>query len=222
MVYGGPHIKGDSWQAQDMYAWEARTPPLTNVHHLAERPPKSFKRETKDITFTDADGRWVHHPHNDPLVITTTIGNMNIHRTLVDNGSSVDILYLRAYEQMELKLHQHTFTPTPLYGFTGDNLTPRGSIKLAMTIGTYPRVSTVMANFLVVDCPSAFNSILGRPALKELRVVTSIHHLLMKFLTLNGISQVYGSQSKARECYNRFLRTANKDKKCEQARVVSD
>ena len=130
------------------------------MHHLEEKPFESFKREIEDITFIDADGRWVHYPHNDPLVITTTIGNMNVHQTLVDNGSSIDILYLGAYEQMELRLYQLTPTPTPLYKFTGDNLTPKGSIKLAMTVGTYPRVSTVMENFLVVDYPSAFNAVL--------------------------------------------------------------
>ena len=164
----------------------------------------------------------MNHPHNDPLVIITTIGNMNIHRTLVDNDSSVDILYLEAYEQMGHRLHQLTPTPTPLYEFNGDSLTPIGSIKLALTVDTYPWISTVMANFLVVGCPSAFNVVLGRPALKELRVITSIHHLLMKFPTPNGVGQVRGCQSEAIECHNRSFQTTEKDKKCEQALVVSD
>ena len=103
----------------------------------------------------------MHHPHNDPLVITTTIGNMNIHLTLMDKGSSVDILYLGAYKKMGLGLHQLTPTPTPLYGFTGNSLTLVGSIKLAMIVGTYPRISIVMTNLLVVDCPSTFNAVLG-------------------------------------------------------------
>ena len=102
----------------------------------------------------------------------------------------MDILYLGAYEQIGLGLHKLTPTPTPLYGFTRDSLIPVGSIKLAMTVGTYPRISIVMANFLVVDCPSAFNVILGRLTLKDLGVVTSIHHLLMKFPTPNGVGQV--------------------------------
>ena len=88
---------------------------------------------------------------------------------------------------MGLRLHKLTPTPTPLYGFTGDSLIPVGSIKLAMIIGTYPRISIVMANFLVVDCPSTFNAVLGQPTLKELRAMTSIHHMLMKFLTPNGV-----------------------------------
>ena len=80
----------------------------------------------------------------------------------------MDILDLGAYKQMGLRLHQLSPTPTPLYRFTRDSMTPKECIKLAMTVGNYPRISTVMANFLVMDCPSVFNAVLGRPALKEL------------------------------------------------------
>ena len=157
------------------------------MHHLEEKPSKNSRKELEEITFIKADGQWVHHPYNDLLVITTTVGNMNVHRKLVDNGSSVDILYLNAYEKVGLGLHKLIPTPTPLYGFTRDSLIPVGSINLAIIVGTYLRISTVMANFFVVDYPSAFNAVLGRLTLKELRAVTSIHHLLMKFPTSNGV-----------------------------------
>ena len=98
MVNGGSYIGEDSQRARERYTWEARTSPLTNVQHLEEKLSNSSKKESEEIAFTNADGRWVHHPHNDPLVITSTIRNMNVHRTLVDNRSSVDILYLGAYE----------------------------------------------------------------------------------------------------------------------------
>jgi hypothetical protein len=39
-------------------------------------------------------------PHDDALVVIMTVANHAIHRILVDNGSSVDILYWPAFKQM--------------------------------------------------------------------------------------------------------------------------
>ncbi|PON33959.1 hypothetical protein PanWU01x14_348440 [Parasponia andersonii] len=68
-----------------------------------------------------------------------------------------------------------------------------------------------MTQFLVVDCPSAFNVVLGRPTLRELRAVTSIYHLTMKFPTQYGVGEVRGNQYDARICYNNSLKLAAKD-----------
>ena len=111
------------------------------------------------------------------------VANHDVHRILVDNGSSIDILYFQVYERMGLKVGDLKPSPNLVYGFTGDSIIPLGVITLPMTLGKYPRQSCIMADFLVIDQPSAFNTILGRPSLRELRAITSIHHLLMKFPT---------------------------------------
>ena len=54
------------------------------------------------ITFTDADAEKVHHPHDDAIVITLLIADYTTRRVLVDNGSSADILYYPAFQQMRL------------------------------------------------------------------------------------------------------------------------
>lgn len=81
-IIGGPYIGGMSRNSMKNFAREARGSPLTNVLHLAERPPKLFKGEAVDITFTEDDARHVHHPHNDALVVTISISGMNVHRVL--------------------------------------------------------------------------------------------------------------------------------------------
>ena len=83
-----------------------------------------------------------------------------------------------------------TSTTSPLYGFTEDSVILEGTIKLAVTLGEPPRTMTVMINFLPVKCPLAFNGVLGRPLLKALKAVMSIHYLTMKFPTTVGIDQV--------------------------------
>ncbi|XP_022876923.1 uncharacterized protein LOC111395145 [Olea europaea var. sylvestris] len=90
--------------------------------------------------------------------------------------------------------HQLTPTTTPLYGFTGDSITPRGKMTLAVEMGESPQTMMNFMEFLVVDSRSAYHGVLGRPALKELGAVTSIHHLYMKFPTKNGVATVKGDQ----------------------------
>ncbi|GFZ12348.1 hypothetical protein Acr_23g0007330 [Actinidia rufa] len=58
--------------------------------------------------------------------------------------------------------------------------------------------TTVWQDFIVVDCPSPYNSILGQPTLGRIKAITSTYHLKMKFPTLTGIGEVKGDQKVAR------------------------
>ena len=159
-----------------------------------KRPTKQFREEIDDITFSVREAHHVRHPYCDALVIKAMIANNNVHKMLVDNGSSVDILYFQAFERMGLKVSELKPSPNLVYNFTGDSIIPLGLISLLMTLGEYSRQSCVMTDFLVIDQPSAFNAVVGRPSLKELRAITSIHHLLMKFPTPRGVGEVKGDQ----------------------------
>ena len=91
------------------------------------------------------------------------IQNLNVHCTLVDDRSSVDILYLEAFKKMGLDNRVLKPSTSPLFGFMNNYITPVGTITLPITLGDYPRQATCMANFVVVDCQSAFNVVIGRP-----------------------------------------------------------
>ena len=106
---------------------------------------------------------------------------------------------------------------SPFYKFTGDSVIPEGTIKLAVTLREPPQMATVMIDFLVVKCPSVFNRVLGRPLLKVLKVVTSIHCLIMKLPTVVGVSQVRGRQRNSRECYNKSLELAEMEPELPEA-----
>ncbi|KAL2479828.1 Uncharacterized protein Adt_32794 [Abeliophyllum distichum] len=66
--------------------------------------------------------------------------------------------------------------------------------------------------FLIVDTRSSYHGVLGRPALKDLQAVTSIHHLAMKFLTSGGVAKIRNNQTEARACYMNALRKVAKRK----------
>ena len=59
-----------------------------------------------------------------------------------------------------------------------------------------------MMDFLVVDQPSAYNAIIGRPGLNKLRAATLTYHLMIKFPIKEGVGEVKGDQLAARRCYN--------------------
>ena len=50
------------------------------------------------MSFNEADAWGVRQPYNDPLFIMLNIEGFNTKRILVDNGSSVDIIYLPAFQ----------------------------------------------------------------------------------------------------------------------------
>ena len=80
--------------------------------------------------------------------------------------------------------------------------------------------------FLVVDCSSAYNAILGQPTLNAWKAVTSTYHLMIKFPTDYGVKELYGDQIAARECYimmlemDNHLQTMNIEEQWTMAKLV--
>ena len=64
--------------------------------------PKMALIENSIIGFSEEDARRLHHPYDDALVVSIRVGDYNTHQVLVDNGSSVDILYYPAFQQMRI------------------------------------------------------------------------------------------------------------------------
>ena len=50
------------------------------------------------IGFMEEDAQRLHHPHDDALIVSICVRDYNTHRVLVDNGSSIDILYYLAFQ----------------------------------------------------------------------------------------------------------------------------
>jgi hypothetical protein len=140
------------------------------------------------------------------LVVTLAIANHNIHRVLVNTESSADIIYKSAFELMSIDQGKLVPTRGPLVGFSGEQVLPMGAIELPVMAGTSPRQKTIMVKFLVVDGRSAYNVILGRPALNDLGAITSTTHLCMKFPTDSRVGVVRRDQKSARMCYNATLK----------------
>ncbi|XP_073290525.1 uncharacterized protein [Primulina huaijiensis] len=139
------------------------------------------------ISFGPEDLRGVVAPHNDALVVTAFIANYDV---------------VEGFE----------FEPvsTPLYGFAGHTIPPLGQIVIPLSLGNDPRRVTKMITFTVVDIPSSYNGILGRPALKDFGALASTYHQKLKFSVGKGIGVLCGDQKVVRRCYERIVKKEEK------------
>ena len=94
----------------------------------------------------------------------------------------------------------------PLVEFGGTRAHYLGAVTLSITIRDYPQQITRDVTFLVVECSSAYNAILGHPTLNSWNAVTLTYHLMIKFLIEYVAGEVQGDQVVACECYIAMLK----------------
>ena len=76
------------------------------------------------ISFSTNDLRDVQLPHNDPLVVTLRIGNYDVQRVLIDQGSFAEVMYQDLYEKLGLVEAELIGFTTPIFGFSGEPVMP--------------------------------------------------------------------------------------------------
>ena len=133
---------------------------VVQIVQLSGRLPRTRGADEQAITFTDEDARRDHHPHDNAIIITLLIADYTTRRVLIDNESSTDILYYPAFQQMRFGRDQVRPVNAPLVGFGGVKVQPMDIITLVV-VGAYPQQITKKVNFLIVDCSSSYNAIIG-------------------------------------------------------------
>ncbi|CAL2264967.1 unnamed protein product [Prunus armeniaca] len=87
-----------------------------------------------------------------------------------------------------------------------------------------PRRTFIYTHFLVVDCLTTYNAIIGKPALTRMKAILSSPMLLLKFPTHSGVGQRRGEQLSTRVCYvssTRESATRVLERKAPESLVVS-
>jgi len=148
-------------------------------------------------------------PHdNDPVEIWLVTAGKRVHRVIVDQGSSTDVMFMTTFNQLQLSTDQLRPYTGCLYGFARDQVEVRGHIELSTTFTDGATSRTTNIRYLVFNAPSSYNILLGRLALNMLEAVPSTRLMKMKLPSLEGaVITIKSDQKEAKRCYENSLKT---------------
>ncbi|XP_072071914.1 uncharacterized protein [Arachis hypogaea] len=96
---------------------------LKEIYHVGEG---SRSPDLPTISFTKEDAAGIIPGHDDPVVITIIVANANLHRTLVDQGCSADILFKSAFDKLGLEEKElRAYPQQPIRARRRSNPAPR-------------------------------------------------------------------------------------------------
>ena len=201
MISGGFVGGGESSSAKKAHLRSIISEGTLEVKAISKLP-----RLDTTITFSDFHMEGCQHPHDVPLVIRAIVANKTIHKVLVDNGSSADIIFASAFDKIGIGREKLELVSTYVSGLSGKRVLLMGSTQMVLTLGDPPCQAMTIARFLIVDASSAYNMLLGRPSLNAIGVVPCAYHMVIKFPTANGVGMVRGNHHIARECYSASMK----------------
>jgi len=138
-----------------------------------------------------------------PLLMRASMANTGVCRVLIDTRASFNIMYTSLFKTLHLTEKNHSpYVGNELYSFNGSSTQPWGCIELLVTFGEKEARKTIKIPFLVIDCPSLYNCIIGRTELAQLGAACSTAHLKLKYHAKDGIiASLNRDIEAARRCF---------------------
>ena len=133
VISGGFTGGGESSSARKAHLRSIRSGETLEVQVVSKSPRLDTTR-----TFSNSDMEGCQHPHDDPLVIRAIMANKTVHKVLIDNGSSIDIIFVSAFDKMGIGREKLEPVSAHLLGFSGEKVLPLGLTQLVLTLGNPP------------------------------------------------------------------------------------
>ncbi|KAL5800165.1 hypothetical protein ACOSQ4_033049 [Xanthoceras sorbifolium] len=196
VISGGSEVNGVTYSEAKHHSRQAGRTEVRQTH--TADPTYNYP-----ISFSNDEHTDLFNPHHDALVISLTVANCLIKRILVDNESSTNVLFLGALREMHIDECNIVRRLTIMVGFSGEYKNTIGEIVLPV----YTEGINLNTRFLILNCPSSYNIIMGRPWIHEMRAVPSTYHQVICFPTRWGVHDIRGQQKTLRDCYQNTIKT---------------
>jgi hypothetical protein len=151
-------------------------PNAREIGHVNTETPQPLRWSEFPITFSRKD-HWVHipDPGTYPLVVNPIVDGVFLPKTLIDGGSSLNIIFTETLRKMDFDFNKMTSYDEPFYGVVpGKAMYLIGCVCLSVTFGTKENFRTEYLTFEVVDFRFTYPAILSRPMLAKFVAIP--HH----------------------------------------------
>jgi hypothetical protein len=147
------------------------------------------------IRFSRADHpRKVPRTGHAPMVLKVQTGGYGIRQVFMDVGSGINLIYIRTPKEMNISLEWLKPTYCSFHGIVpGSTNHPLGKIELNFCFSNSGYFHREKLEFEVMEWPSQYHAILGRPAFVKFMAVPHYAYLALKILGPKGIITVQGS-----------------------------
>jgi hypothetical protein len=116
------------------------------------------------------------------MVLKAQIGGYDIGRVFMDAGSGINLIYARTLRATSISLESLKPTDCSFLGIApGSANYPLGKIELDVCFGDSGNYHREKLEFKVMDWPSQYHAILGRPAFAKFMAVPHYAYLTLKF-----------------------------------------
>ena len=164
--------------------------------------PRYLDWSEHDITWSRADhAPAIEYPGRVALVVRPKVCDYWLPKTLMDGGSSINILYTDTFRRLGLPHSAIEPTGTTFHGIVpGRKAYPIGKVALPVTFGTPANYRTERIYFELVDFKSPYHCVLGRQAFAKFMAVSHYAYNMLKIPGPGGVITIHGDPDMALEC----------------------
>jgi hypothetical protein len=193
MIYGG-QVANASARHRKQERWE--------VCSVSVEAPVYLDWSDKPITFDQGDHPdCVPSPGRYSLVVDPVIGNAKLTKVLMDEGSSLNIIYAETLGLLGIDLSTIRAGAAPFHRIVpGKRVLPLGQLDLPVCFGTPSNFRRETLTSEVVGFRGTYHAVLGRPCYAKFMAVPNYTYLKLKMPGPNGVITMGSMYRHVYEC----------------------
>jgi hypothetical protein len=181
------------------------------VNAVVADVPRWLNWSELSITWSREDhAPHIMYPGRVALIVEPKVAEYWLPKTLMDGGSTINIMYYDTFRRLELPDSPLETTSVTFRGIVpGRKAFPIGKVTLPVTFGTPATYHTERISFEVVNFHSLYHCILGRQAFAKFMATPHYAYNMMRLPGPHNVITVRGDPDLALECVDNSAKLAD-------------